>query len=49
VLGVHPPTDDLHRWAYRAHIVDSNAALQVYGSRPEDELHGREVAFGVRA
>ena len=33
VLGVHPPTHDLHRWAYRAHVVDSSAALQVYGSR----------------
>jgi hypothetical protein len=38
VLGVHPTTHDLNRWAYRAHIVDSSAALQVYGSRPEDEL-----------
>jgi len=27
VLGVHPPTDDLNRWAYRAHVVDSSAAL----------------------
>jgi hypothetical protein len=27
VLGVHPPTHDLHRWAYRAHVVDSSAAL----------------------
>ncbi|MGZ4418595.1 MAG: hypothetical protein ACXVRV_10515, partial [Gaiellaceae bacterium] len=27
VLSVHPPTHDLHRWAYRAHAVDSSAAL----------------------
>src|SRR5439155_2244000 len=30
MLGVHPPTHDLHRWAYRAHVVDSSAALQPY-------------------
>jgi hypothetical protein len=30
VLGIHSPTYDLDRWAYRAHVVDSNAALQAY-------------------
>jgi hypothetical protein len=31
VLGIHPPTNDLHRWAYRAHAVDSSAALSGRG------------------
>jgi hypothetical protein len=33
VLGVHPPTHDLHLWANRAHAVDSSAALPAYASR----------------
>jgi hypothetical protein len=28
VLGVHPATHDLYRWAYRTHALDSSDALQ---------------------
>jgi hypothetical protein len=40
VLGVQPPTHDLHRWAYRAHVLDSSDALEAYGSRLADARSG---------
>ena len=38
MLCVHPPTHDLHRWAYRAHAVDSSAALQGYAAQRQQSL-----------
>src|SRR5207244_7882989 len=52
VLGVHPPTHHLQRWAYRAHVVDSSAAVQAYDSRParrERARVGSELATARRS
>jgi len=46
VLGVHPPTNDPHHWAYRAHVVDTSAALKAYGSRAPSAVENCRDVIG---